>query len=83
MSTFIKKLFDQNGRETGAILSVIFGASTNDQQKNIIENKLIQYSFDTLYPSESLKIYRDMYIDTPSITVIRNFNNLPEQQINI
>jgi hypothetical protein len=24
-----------------------------------------------------------MYIDTPSITVIRNINNLPDQQITI
>ncbi|MCA2854692.1 MAG: hypothetical protein IM449_07275 [Microcystis sp. M065S1] len=83
MSTFIKKLYDQNGKETGAILSVVFGAPTNIQQKNIIENRLIQYAFDTLYPGEGLNIYRDMYIDTPSITVIRNINNLPDQQITI
>lgn len=83
MSTFIKKLYDQAGNETGAILSVVFGAPTNIQQKNIIENKLIQYAFDTLYPGEGLNIYRDMYIDTPSITVIRNINNLPDQQITI
>lgn len=83
MNTFIKKLYDQNGKETGAILSVVFGAPTNIQQKNIIENRLIQYAFDTLYPGEGLNIYRDMYIDTPSITVIRNINNLPDQQITI
>jgi hypothetical protein len=83
MSTFIKKLYDQNSKETGAILSVVFGAPTNIQQKNIIENRLIQYAFDTLYPCENLNIYRDMYIDTPSITVIRNIDNLPEQQITI
>ena len=83
MSTFIKKLYDQNGKETGAILSVVFGSPTNIQQKNIIENRLIQYAFDTLYPGEGLNIYRDMYIDTPSITVIRNINNLPDQQITI
>lgn len=83
MSTFIRKLYDQNGKETGAILSVIFGAPTNIQQKNIIENRLIQYAFDTLYPGEGLNIYRDMYIDTLSITVIRNINNLPDQQITI
>ena len=83
MSTLIKKLYDQNGRETGAILSVVFHAPTNIQQKNIIENRLIQYAFDTLYPGEGLNIYRDMYIDAPSITVIRNINNLTDQQITI
>lgn len=83
MSTLIKKLYDQKGRETGAILSVVFLVQTDIQQKNIIENRLIQYAFDRLYPGEGLKIYRDMYIDTPSITVIKNFNNLPDQHITI
>ena len=83
MRVFIKRLFDLNGIETGAILSVVFGVPTNSQQKNIIENRLVQYAFDHLYPSEGLNIYRDMYIDTPSITVIKNINNLPEQDITI
>ena len=83
MRVFIKRLFDQNTNETGAIVSVVFGAPTNIQQKNIIENRLIQYAFDTLYPGESLNIYRDMYIDTPSITVIKNIDNLLEENITI
>lgn len=83
MRVFIKRLFDQNGTETGAILSVVFGAPTTIQQKNIIESRLIQYAFDKLYPGEGLNIYRDMYIDTPSITVIKNINDLSEQNINI
>lgn len=33
MRIFIKRLFDQNGIETGAILSVVFGVPTNIQQK--------------------------------------------------
>ncbi len=83
MRVFIKRLFDQNGKETGAILSVVFGEPTKIQQKNIIESRLIQYAFDKLYPGEGLNIYRDMYIDTPSITVIKNINDLPEQNITI
>lgn len=83
MRIFIRRLFDQNNKETGAIISVIFGTPTDIQQKNIIENRLIQYAFDTLYPGEGLNIYRDMYIDTPSITVIKNINNLPEQNLTI
>jgi len=83
MKVYIRRLYDQNGQETGAILSVIFGAPTNIQQKNIIENRLIQYAFDQLYPGEGLNIYRDMYIDTPSITVIKNINNLPQQNITL
>jgi hypothetical protein len=83
MGVFVRRLFDQNGKETGAILSVVFGVPTNIQHKNIIENQLIQFAFDTLYPDEGLNIYRDMYIDTPSITVIKNINNLTEQNITI
>lgn len=83
MRTFIKKLYDQNGKETGAIISVDFGTPTNIQQKNIIENVLIQYAFDSLYPGEGLNIYREIYIDTPSIIVIRNIENLPYQQLKI
>ena len=83
MRTFIQRLYDQNGKETGAILSVVFGAPTTIQQKNIIEGQLIQYAFDKLYPGEGLNIYRDMYIDTPSITVIKNINDLPDQNVAI
>ncbi len=83
MRVFIKRLFDQNGKETGAILSVVFGKPTNIQQKYIIESRLIQYAFDKLYPGEGLNIYRDMYIDTPSITIIKNINDIPEQNITI
>lgn len=83
MKIFIKRLLDKNGKETGAILSVVFGAPTNIQQKNIIENKLIQYAFDTLYPSEGLNIYRDIYINTPSITMIKNIDNLTEENLTI
>jgi len=81
MKVFIKRLFDKNGTETGAILNVVFGEPTAIQQKNIIESRLIQYAFDKLYPGEGLNIYRDMYIDTPSTTVIKNINDLSEQNI--
>ena len=82
MKVFIKRFYTQNGQETGALISVIFGKATNIQQKNIIENKLIQYAFDQLYPGEAISIYRDMYIDTPSITVIKDINNLLGEEIN-
>lgn len=83
MRTFIQRLYDQKGQETGAILSVVFGAPTKIQQKNIIEGQLIQFAFDKLYPGQGLNIYRDMYIDTPSITVIKNINALPDQNVTI
>lgn len=83
MRIFSKKIFDQNKKETGAILWVIKDTPTNNQQKNTIETQLIQYAFDRLYPGEALVIYREMYVDSPSITIIKNTNNLPEEFINI
>ena len=83
MRVFIKKLYNQVGQETGATISVVFGQPTNLQQKTLIENRLVQYAFDTLYPGEGLNIYRDMYIDTPAITVIKNINNLPDTEITL
>ncbi len=83
MRTYIQRLYDQNGQETGAIISVVFEAPTTTQQKNTIEGQLIQYAFDKLYPGQGLNIYRDMYIDTHSITVIKNINALPYQNLTI
>lgn len=83
MKTLIQRLYNQNGHETGAILSVVFGAPTTIQQKNIIEGQLIQFAFNQLYPGQSLNIFRDMYIDTPSITVIKQINELPKQDFTI
>lgn len=79
----IQKLYDSNGTETGAILTAIFNAPTDIQQKANIEKQLMDYAFFTLYPSQGISIYRNMYIDTPSITVIKNINNLPESRITI
>jgi hypothetical protein len=83
MKVISKKIYNSNGQETGCILCVSFGTQTNVQQKLAIENQLIQYAFDTLYPSEGLNIFRDAYVESPSVTVIRNINNLPNTEITI
>jgi len=81
MKIIIKKLHDAKGNETGSILSAILGQATNIRQKIGIENRLIHYAFEKLYPGEGLNIYRDMYPDTPSIIAIKNINDLPYQEI--
>ena len=83
MKVFIKKIYNDKGQETGSILSASFNSPTNVQQKLAIENQLIQHGFDKLYPGEGLNIFRDMYVDTPSVTIIRNINNLPDTEITI
>ncbi len=83
MKVSIKRLFNENGQETGAILRVMLGGPTNVQQKIITENQLIQYGFDILYQGEGLNIFRDIYVDTPSVTIIRNIDDLSETEISI
>jgi hypothetical protein len=83
MRVSIKKVYNTTGQETGSILSSSFGHSINVQQKIAIENQLIQYGFDNLYPGEGLNIFREMHSDTASVIIIRNINNLPETIVNI
>lgn len=78
----IKKLYNQDKKEVGSILISIMNAPIDPQKKNDIENELKQYAINTLYPNEGLSIYNETSIDIPSITVIRNINNLPSKQIN-
>lgn len=82
MKISIRRLFSQNGNETGANLSVVFGGPTNIEQKEQIESNLIQFAFEVLYPGEILNIYKEINEDTPSITVIKNINNLPDELFN-
>jgi len=83
MKVNVKKIYNGSQKETGAILSAIIGVPTNVQQKIAIENQLIQYGFDHLYPNEGLNIFRDMYVDTPSVTIIRDINNIDDTEIEI
>jgi hypothetical protein len=83
MNITIRFIYNDKGQDTGAILHAHFNAPTSIQQKYILENKLMSYAFDKLYPGEVLSIYRDMYTDSPSITVIKNINRLNEEVINI
>ncbi len=83
MNVLIQRLYDPSGQETGAILSAVVGAPTTIQQKYFLENQLVQYAFDSFYPGQGLILHRDLNNDTPSITVIKNIDALPQQTITI
>lgn len=83
MRVVIRKIFNDRGTETGSILTAHAERQTNLQEKYNIENRLIQYAFDQLYPGQGLNVYRDMYVDTPSVTIIRGINDLPQTIIDI
>ncbi|MFD0765821.1 hypothetical protein ACFQZI_13240 [Mucilaginibacter lutimaris] len=81
MNIKIQRIYNQSGIETGAILSGVVAVATTIQQKNSIENSLVQYAFDKLYPGQGLSIYREVYIDTPAIVVVKEVNNLPQESV--
>ena len=75
----IKKIYNQEGMEIGAIIFAILHTPIDIQQKTNIENYLKQHAFNVLYPGEGINIYSDIHVDTASITVIRNINQLPDE----
>ncbi len=83
MRTIIKKVYNENGIETGSMLTALVDITSNHELKLDIENHLRQYAFEILYPRQSLKTYSEVNRDTPSIVVIRNFNELSEEELNI
>ena len=83
MKAIIIKLHDQNGQEIGSILTRALGNKSNVNLKLDIESKLAQYAGEELYPEDGIIIYRNVYVDTPSITVLKNINEIPNQKLKI
>jgi len=82
LKIFIKKIYDENGKETGSIISAMTDKLITDyQEKRNIERLLEDYAFTVLYPYEGLNLYTDINTDTISITVIRNINDLKYRDI--
>jgi len=81
MRVIIQKLYNQSSQETGAILSVITPNPVTILFKNQIENMLIQYAINTLYPQIGINTFSDTHNDTIAITVIKNINELPDVDI--
>lgn len=82
LKIFIKKVFDEKGRETGSIISAITDRLiSNYTEKRNIERHLEDYAFTVLYPYEGLNLYTDINTDTISITVIRNINDLKYRDV--
>ncbi|WMJ75366.1 hypothetical protein RCC89_19705 [Cytophagaceae bacterium ABcell3] len=81
IKVFIKKIYDQNTKETGSIISAITQSMVNYEQKREIESLLEHYAFTVLYPGEGLNLYSDINSDTVSIVVIKGINYLPYKDI--
>ena len=83
MNIIIREIFNRNGKVTGAILIAVFNGATTVQQKFNLESIMIDYAFNVLYPKQGINIYREINSDTPSITVIKEINNLADKQVTI
>jgi len=83
MNATIRTLVDQNGKDSGCIISAEVNRPTTAFEKAQIEFQLIDYAFSKLYPKEGLNIYSNIHSDTPSITVIRAINKLPQKTVPI
>jgi hypothetical protein len=83
MKITIKRLFDNNKNEKGAILTAFVGHVTNAKQKGIIELALQDYAAYTLYPNVGLSIYSDIHEDSPSIVAIKDTSDLSYEEINL
>jgi hypothetical protein len=78
---FIKKIYDENRVETGSIISALLTSHIGQTEKKRIENLMENYAFSVLYPGQGLNLYSEVNDDTASLTVIKNINNLPNQDL--
>jgi hypothetical protein len=83
MNATVRKIYNKNGNETGAILTADVITPTNQKQKIEIERSLMDFVYQRLYPDEPLNIFSSVWSDTPSITVIRKLNELPDNNVPI
>lgn len=59
MSVIEQKIYDQQGHETGTILTAVFNTPTTLLQKTIVERQLIEYAFTKLYQSRPQYLSRN------------------------
>lgn len=79
----IRKLYNQSGKETGAIISAFFPFPINLYEKNMVERQLELYAFNNLYPQKGLIFFKEIHDDTASLTVIKNIYDLPYDETKI
>ena len=78
---FVKKIYDQDSSETGAIISALTNKPISKFEKEKIEKLIQQYALTVLYPHEGINLFSSIYNDTASMTIIRGINNLPSENI--
>jgi len=78
---FAKKIYSKNGYEIGTVVSAMTDKMVDSKYKKRIEEKIIRYAFTHIYKNEGLKFYSENYEDTISLVILKNFNELPTENI--
>lgn len=73
----VRKLFNKEGVEAAAVITAWIPFSLNLYEKNIIERQLELYAFNRLYPGKGLTLYKEIYDDVASITVMHDLDSIP------
>jgi hypothetical protein len=79
--TNVRRLYDAQGNEIGAILSTSPSPNINPKQAQFMEIELTKYASDILYPGQRLNIFKEFFLDTSSIFAIKDINNLPDLKL--
>ena len=76
MIVLVKRIYDEKANETGAVIQARTERFLGIQKKSQIENELIQYGFEELYPGDELSVFRNIHSESPSVTVLKNVERL-------
>jgi hypothetical protein len=83
LNATVRTIVDKNGKNSGSVISADISRPTTAFKKAQIEFQLINYAFTKLYPNEGLNLYSNIHSDTPSITVLRDIDKLPQHTVTI
>lgn len=83
MKIVVKRFFNHENIETGAVLTLFGVQCKTTEEKKTLEQILHDYAFNQLYKHKSLYISSSIHQDMPSITVLKDLNDLPEEIITL
>lgn len=76
----IKRMFDQNQRLVGVVVTYFSNEIIkNLKEKEIIENRLIDFIHDNIFQNEEINTFKNSYRDMASVIAINNINELQSE----
>lgn len=76
----IKRMFDHNQQLTGVVVTYFSERIIkNLKEKEIIENRLIDFIHDNIFRNEGISTFKNSYRDVASVIAINNINELHDE----